>query len=95
MLHLLAGVRQPTGPERVGNVFLSFNCKPATEAIPSFGPASPALQAAWPLLETLRQQNPLAGDLGRLEGELRAAAPVAQLLDFLEQSDSESDEDSD
>jgi len=87
VLHLLAGVRQPLGPERVGNVFLSFNCKPATEAIPSFGPASPALQAAFPLLETLREQNPLAGDLDRLQGELRAAAPaqVRELLPVVDQ----------
>ena len=72
---------------RSGNVLLSFNNKPATDAIPLFVPVvSPLMQGLSPLLSGYAT-SPLRGGLEALSSQLRGAAPplLRELLPLLDQ----------
>lgn len=72
---------------RAGNVLLSFNNKPASDAIPLFGPVvSPLAQGLNPLVTGLAT-SPLRPGVDSLAQQLRAAAPpvVREALPLLDQ----------
>lgn len=72
---------------RAGNALLSFNNKPATDAIPLFAPVvSPLAQGLNPLLSQW-PSSPLRGGVDLLRSQLRGAAPprLRALLPILDQ----------
>ena len=85
VLHLLIGSRYPV--QRQGNVFMSFNNRPATDAIPLFSPVvSPAAAALGPLFRQLAE-SPLSAPLDNISEQVRSLSPpvVQQFLPLLDQ----------
>ena len=72
---------------RAGNVLMSFNNKPASDAIPLFGPVvSPLAQGLNPLVTSIAT-SPLRSGVDSLAQQLRSAAPsvVREALPLLDQ----------
>jgi len=92
LMHLLACVRKPQSPAvaaRVGNVLMSFNAKPATDAIPAFSSViAPGVQGIGES-EVVRQalESPLGEAAMALQRDLRDVAPplLAQALPLVDQ----------
>ncbi|EEH60120.1 uncharacterized protein MICPUCDRAFT_3522, partial [Micromonas pusilla CCMP1545] len=89
LMHALIGSRYKL-PDRVGNVLISFNNKPATDAVPLFTPVvAPGLQARSnlsPLFNGI-SSSPLRAPARAIDASLRARAPpvVRELLPVLDQ----------
>jgi hypothetical protein len=83
--HLLINSRYAT--QRQGNVFMSFNNKPATEAIPNFSAfIAPGAQMLGPFLAQLAA-NPFATQLFSMTEVMRGLSPglVKQVLPLVDQ----------
>ena len=86
LMHAIIGARYAL-PDRVANVFVSFNNKPATDAVPLFAPVvAPGLQALSPVISGALG-SPLREPTRAIDAQLRAAAPpaVRELLPVIDQ----------
>ena len=86
LMHMIIGSRYAL-PDRVANVLISFNNKPATDAVPLFTPVvAPGLQNLSPLIASVAD-SPFREPLRGAEARLRAQAPeaVRELLPVLDQ----------
>ena len=86
LMHMIIGSRYAL-PDRVANVLISFNNKPATDAVPLFTPVvAPGLQNLSPLIASVAD-SPFREPLRGAEAQLRAQAPeaVRELLPVLDQ----------
>ncbi len=86
LMHMIIGSRYSL-PDRTANILISFNNKPATDAVPLFTPVvAPGLQNAAPFLKGLND-SPFLMPLKGVEGQVRANVPasVKELLPVLDQ----------
>lgn len=86
LMHMIIGSRYAL-PDRAANVLISFNNKPATDAVPLFTPVvAPGLQNLSPLIASVAD-SPFREPLRGAEAQLRAQAPatVRELLPVLDQ----------
>jgi hypothetical protein len=86
LMHMIIGSRYAL-PDRAANVLISFNNKPATDAVPLFTPVvAPGLQNLSPLIASVAD-SPFRAPLRGAEAQLRAQAPAAvrELLPVLDQ----------
>ena len=86
LMHMIIGSRYAL-PDREANVMLSFNNKPATDAVPLFAPiVAPGLQGLSPIISGLAG-SPLRAPLRSAEAQLRSLSPpvVKELLPVLDQ----------
>ena len=86
LMHMIIGSRYAL-PDRAANVMVSFNNKPATDAVPLFAPVvAPGLQSLSPVISGI-VDSPLRAPSRAVEAQLRANAPpvVRELLPVLDQ----------
>jgi hypothetical protein len=86
LMHMIIGSRYAL-PDRAANVMVSFNNKPATDAVPLFAPVvAPGLQSLSPVISGI-VDSPLRAPSRAVEAQLRATAPpvVRELLPVLDQ----------
>ena len=85
LMHMIIGSRYALS-DRAANVLISFNNKPATDAVPLFTPVvAPGLQNLSPLIASVAD-SPFREPLRGAEAQLRAQAPatVRELLPVLD-----------
>ncbi|KAK9800800.1 hypothetical protein WJX73_006739 [Symbiochloris irregularis] len=85
LVHLLIGCRYPV--QRAGNIFLSFNNRPATEALPQISPfLGPGAAFMGPILARMAM-SPLRVQLDGMSDLLRGLSPsaVRQFLPLVDQ----------
>lgn len=86
LMHMIIGSRYAL-PDREANVMISFNNKPATDAVPLFAPiVAPGLQGLSPIISGLAG-SPLRAPLRSAEAQLRYLSPpvLKELLPVLDQ----------
>ena len=86
LMHMIIGSRYAL-PDREANVMISFNNKPATDAVPLFAPiVAPGLQGLSPIISGLAG-SPLRAPLRSAEAQLRDLSPpvVRELMPVIDQ----------